>query len=860
MKRHSSILTLLLTLPLISIAQVDHWESVILPGDEWQYLLPEQQPSENWTHPDFLDTSWAAGFSGFGYGDEDDATLLPEGTIAVYLRKEFEITNPSEVEKLVLDMDFDDGFVAYLNGVEVARAFISGEPPAFDQFSNGLHEALLHSGQVPDRYYLDHALLMEGNNLLAIEVHNDNINSSDLSAIPVLSVGVNTTSTHYRPTPDWFQVPPMLEFTSSNLPIVIIETGGREIPNEPKIVAGMKIISRSSGERNYLTDAENPEFLDYNGAIRIEVRGSSSQTLPKKQYSFTTYDANSEKANVSLLGMPEENDWILNGLAFDPSLMRDYLSYNLFRQMGHYATRTRYCEMVLNGEYRGLYVLQEKMKADGNRIDVNKIGPEDDELPQLSGGYVTKADKVEGDPVAWSMPNYGGWLTDYIHVTPKPEEVNSVQTEYIMGIFNQLEITASQGNASLINGYPSIIDIPSFIDFILINELAANVDAYQFSTYFHKDRNGKLRAGPIWDLNLTYGNDLFDWGYDRSKTEGWQFYDGDNMGSMFWKDLFDDAEFRCYMARRWNTLIQTGQPLHPEIINAYIDQITGEIGEAVVREEDRWKTVGNHTGHLYNIKRFIQERSAWMTTQLGDFGSCSSVRVPKVAITRINYHPSPNGELSDKDQEFMEITNIGDAITDLTGVYIGGTGLVYQFPPNTVLDPGEKVHLANDAEVFRQVYGFLPFDEFSRSLSNSGQAIRFMDAFGNLVDEVTYMDEAPWPISADGDGAYLQVIDPRADNDDPANWTAASGELVTGSKPLPPVLTLYPNPAGDRVQISTSAIIESLVLYDQQGKKVKSAQPRASIYDLSLKELPAGVYFISIRSAEGMVTRKVKKE
>ena len=104
----------------------------------------------------------------------------------------------------------------------------------------------------------------------------------------------------------------------------------------------------------------------------------------------------------------------------------------------------------------------------------------------------------------------------------------------------QTSNTSNNKNSSVEDGYPSVIDIPSFIDFMILNEFSANVDGYQFSTFFHKERNGKLRAGPIWDFNLTYGNDLFFWGYDRSFTYGWQFDDGGNTGAKFWKDLFDD--------------------------------------------------------------------------------------------------------------------------------------------------------------------------------------------------------------------------------------------------------------------------------------------------------------------------------
>ncbi|NLD64068.1 MAG: secretion system protein Por, partial [Bacteroidales bacterium] len=192
--------------------------------------------------------------------------------------------------------------------------------------------------------------------------------------------------------------------TDSNLPIVIINTDGSlAIPDEPKIKATMKIIDRGAGQRNYVSDQNNPLYLNYNGRIGIELRGSSSQESPKKNYGFTTRMADdASNNNVSLLGMPEENDWILGGMVFDTAFIRDYYCHNLYRQMGNYGSRAAYCEVIVNNVYMGLYMLQEKLKADDNRIDVIKIGKNDNSLPSLTGGYISKADKrTGGDPLAW---------------------------------------------------------------------------------------------------------------------------------------------------------------------------------------------------------------------------------------------------------------------------------------------------------------------------------------------------------------------------------------------------------------------------------------------------------------------------
>ena len=180
-------------------------------------------------------------------------------------------------------------------------------------------------------------------------------------------------------------------FTDSNLPIVVITTdsnGGSPAPilDTPSILGNIKIIKHPDGSRNYLTDINNAAFLNCDSRLSIQIRGSSSQAIPKKGYGFTTLQANNtSNNNISLLGMPAENDWILNGLAFDSSLIRDNLSYYLSRQMGNYAPRTQYCELVINDEYVGLYLLQEKIKADTNRVNILKIAATDNTLPNLSG-------------------------------------------------------------------------------------------------------------------------------------------------------------------------------------------------------------------------------------------------------------------------------------------------------------------------------------------------------------------------------------------------------------------------------------------------------------------------------------------
>ena len=169
----------------------------------------------------------------------------------------------------------------------------------------------------------------------------------------------------------------------------------------------MGIIDNGFGNINSVNDA----FNDYNGKISIEYRGSSSQSFPKKPYALETQDSIGNNNNVSLLGMPVENDWILYAPYTDKSLMRNFLTFDLGRKMRNYSPRTVYCELVVNGDYKGIYILMEKIKRDNDRVDIAKLDSNDVAGDSLTGGYIIKVDKYTGTGgLDWlsDFPNIGG--------------------------------------------------------------------------------------------------------------------------------------------------------------------------------------------------------------------------------------------------------------------------------------------------------------------------------------------------------------------------------------------------------------------------------------------------------------------
>ena len=402
------------------------------------------------------------------------------------------------------------------------------------------------------------------------------------------------------------EIPPPLEFTS-NLPIIVIDTYGVSIPDEPKIPGSMGVIYNGPGQVNDINDP----FNHYNGHIGIEIRGQSSQMFPKKSYSVETRTASGDNQNVALLGMPSENDWVLYAPYSDKSMLRNTMTFEMARQMTGYASRTQYCEVVVNGDYKGIYVLMERIKRDKNRVNIAKLNPDEISGENLSGGYILRVDKMD-----WDF-NYAtdGWLSEvtpfypsakrqtfqYFH--PKANEIVPQQRDYIKNFVTLAEkALVSSGFKDPFSGYPSYFDLPSFVDFMLLNEISKEVDKYKFSTYFYKEKDldgGKLFAGPAWDFNLGYGN--VNYWPDGLKTTGWlyQTVTTGNPDMMYWwKRLMEDPYFRDLAKTRWADLRQSS--LTDAFIQQKLDSLVDEIDEARERNYARWPILGEYVWPNHN--------------------------------------------------------------------------------------------------------------------------------------------------------------------------------------------------------------------------------------------------------------------
>ncbi|MBL7941799.1 MAG: lamin tail domain-containing protein, partial [Flavobacteriales bacterium] len=188
----------------------NHWETVMNDNSAWQYFVGTSQPEASWNTDITNASGWSSATGGFGYGDGDDGTNVPAGTVSVYYRKTFTVANEADWAEALLSIDYDDAFIAYLNGTEIARYGLSGVA-FYDTPSELDHEAQMYQGGDPDQYLLDYttiqSLLVPGTNVLAIEVHNVGSSSSDLTGRTWLHAGIASATTYYGSNPSWFIAP-----------------------------------------------------------------------------------------------------------------------------------------------------------------------------------------------------------------------------------------------------------------------------------------------------------------------------------------------------------------------------------------------------------------------------------------------------------------------------------------------------------------------------------------------------------------------------------------------------------------------------------------------------------------------------
>ena len=335
----------------------------------------------------------------------------------------------------------------------------------------------------------------------------------------------------------------------------------------------------------------------YEGPIGIKLRGNSSLSFNQKKYTIELRDESGKDVEASLLGMPAHSDWVLLAPYNDVSAVRDPLAFQLWRNMGHWAPRTRMVELTLNGDYRGIYILSEAIKRDSMRVDIAKLKKSDIAGRDVTGGYILRIDTYDEEDATFpsKVPGIGeGIMTSQITwscIYPKKKKLQPEQLAYIEQFVDSMELVIQSDDfADPQRGYAHFIDVPSFVDYFIHTELSLNADGYKRSAYFYKEKlhadgtGGKLVAGPVWDYNLAYGNCNF---CNANNPEAWCFEGGNTQPTpAFWQRLLQDPAFRKAVKERYKALRKG--VLSNKAINSYIDQHAKLLAPYIARHFEKY--------------------------------------------------------------------------------------------------------------------------------------------------------------------------------------------------------------------------------------------------------------------------------
>ncbi len=726
--------------------------SIIPVSTPLTFLVPTADIGNSWQTLGFDDSSWTSATSavGFGYSGSVGNLIGQNGDVkddmfnkntSIYLRMPFQVLDPSGIGSLKLKTKVDDGFVAFLNGQEVA-SFNAPSPLAFDSAATASDE--VNNGEDYQSYDLNFAgKLVAGENILAIQALNRVVNNNDFIFISELEGEIQDLTPPFprgffeTPTPSStngapsFTPPSQVDFSvtsqaftetlqvalsiadpgaviryttdgslpnktsntylgplslsgstliraraflpsslpgpsrsegymkiaagdadfSSDLPIVLLSTFGKGGPPSTTVTTRkdtFMLIYEPDPATGRASFTGTPTVATRGGFRR---RGSSSANFPKYGMSFESWDENGDDQDITPFGFSPEADWILNTrYTFDLSLMRNPFLYDLSNQIGRWAVKTQFVELfndvsgteVAGNDYFGVYTFMEKIEGDSGRLDLSKLDPWENSAEEVTGGYIFKNDRPDPGEPTFSV---SGFQRAMVHVAPDGLDITSTQKTYLTNETNELTVAlrASDGiHPTTGIHFSDYLDVDSFIDHFWLNLLAMDPDWGRLSQFFHKDRGGKIIAGPLWDYDRTMGSrDSRDdnpsrWEAPTSDTSfAWFDREYEWFGLLFGFTTADDQVMNMSNPQlrsgrpdvfqkvidRWYELRQ--DEFSEANLHAIVDSMAGQLNEAQNRNFTRWTALnpGSVTGQNFasagtsGWSREVSHLKGWLTTR-----------------------------------------------------------------------------------------------------------------------------------------------------------------------------------------------------------------------------------------------------
>lgn len=396
----------------------------------------------------------------------------------------------------------------------------------------------------------------------------------------------------------------------THLPIISIHTGGKEIPG----MNGEEELLKADFDLYYNGKTSNrlSDNINLSSKIEMKYRGNSSLFFDKHQYLIKFIKNDSSEKKVSLLGMNEENKWILNGPYLDKTLIRNYLAYNISGKIMEHVPEVRFCEVFLDDKYQGVYILVESISRSLTEVTRYK--------PNWSNGmssYILRLDRYDTENTLLdNLSKYSGKINinNAINIIyPSEKDLSETIIDYINDDFSKFEKALYSYDYK---EYSKYIDVDSFVDYMIINEYFKNSDAGTYSTYLYKDIRGKINMGPVWDFNNAANNyieEVFSYTNFLFQDKAWY-----NM-------LIKDEKFVNKVIKRYKELRKSY--LSDDYIQKYIDGTIDYLGSAIDRNFAVWgysftatenmlqpdeRNYRSHAEALNQLKTFLTKRGEWM--------------------------------------------------------------------------------------------------------------------------------------------------------------------------------------------------------------------------------------------------------
>jgi hypothetical protein len=368
------------------------------------------------------------------------------------------------------------------------------------------------------------------------------------------------------------------------LPVVRIDTDGNVpiVDKETRLPGDISI------------DPNGSSFAPYSGRLEINGRGNSTWTQAKKPWRIRLASAS------PIMGMPSNRHWVMLANALDPSQLRTWVAMELSEATDlAWTPRFRHVELILNGQYHGVYQLGEHVRRDTNRVNIANLQPTHLTEPNLTGGYLLEVDRRITETGA------PGFITprNVPVVVDTPDPAMPEQMSYIRNYVNAFEAALfSPGFTDPVNGYRQYFDVDSFVDWHLVEEVMKN-DTFFSSGWFSKNRNDVIRFGPVWDFDQTMGNvqatDQTPIGWHSRERGAWT------------RRLFQDPGFVARYAERFEQF---------KAAFAEIPQRAEDLGEALApairNDEARWFYSLDERHQPAFIRSWLEQRLAWIDANL----------------------------------------------------------------------------------------------------------------------------------------------------------------------------------------------------------------------------------------------------